>query len=278
MTAMLDSFWRALVYCLHPKAIFLSMVPILLLAGLSLILGYFYWDAAIGQLRQWMESYAVVQTMTTWLESMGAGNLKTVLAPVILIIGVTPILVISTLLAVAFFMTPVLVRMVANNRYPGLQVKKGASFLLSIWHSLSTTFLALFALLVSLPLWAVPPLALVLPPLIWGWLTYRVMAFDALAEFASVEERRVLLKRHRFQLLFMGVVAGYLGAAPGFIWASGAMFAAAFVILVPIAIWIYTIVFAFSSLWFSHYCLAALDLLRREVFETDAISIAGNVK
>jgi hypothetical protein len=46
------------------------------------------------------------------------------------------------------------------------------------------------------------------------------------------------------------------------VWASGALFAAAFVILVPVAIWIYTLVFAFSSLWFAHYCLAALERLR----------------
>jgi hypothetical protein len=42
------------------------------------------------------------------------------------------------------------------------------------------------------------------------------------------------------------------------------MFAAAFVILVPLAIWIYTLVFAFASLWFAHYCLAALQTLRAE--------------
>ena len=54
------------------------------------------------------------------------------------------------------------------------------------------------------------------------------------------------------------------GAAPSIVWASGALFAAAFVILVPVAIWIYTLVFAFSSLWFAHYCLAALEKLRAE--------------
>jgi hypothetical protein len=33
---------------------------------------------------------------------------------------------------------------------------------------------------------------------------------------------------------------------------------------VPLAIWIYTLVFAFSSLWFAHYSLAALERLRAE--------------
>jgi hypothetical protein len=109
---------------------------------------------------------------------------------------------------------------------------------------------------------------LVLPPLIWGWLTYRVMAFDALADHASTQERRDILKKHRLSLLGMGVFCGFLGAAPSLIWASGALFAAAFVILVPLAIWIYMLVFAFSSLWFAHYGLAALQALRNS--ETQA--------
>jgi hypothetical protein len=36
------------------------------------------------------------------------------------------------------------------------------------------------------------------------------------------------------------------------------------VILVPVAIWIYTLVFAFSSLWFAHFSLYALQSLRAE--------------
>jgi hypothetical protein len=33
-------------------------------------------------------------------------------------------------------------------------------------------------------------------------------------------------------------------------------------VLLPLAIWIYTLIFAFSSLWFSHYCLAVLEQSR----------------
>jgi hypothetical protein len=62
----------------------------------------------------------------------------------------------------------------------------------------------------------------------------------------------------------MGVATGYLGAAPSIVWASGWFFAAAFPILIPVAIWIYTLVFAFSALWFAHFSLAALQVLRRE--------------
>jgi hypothetical protein len=77
-----------------------------------------------------------------------------------------------------------------------------------------------------MPLWLVPPLVLILPPLIWGWLTYRVFAFDALATHASGDERKAILREHRGSLLVMGVLSGYLGAAPSLLWASGAMFIA----------------------------------------------------
>jgi hypothetical protein len=43
------------------------------------------------------------------------------------------------------------------------------------------------------------------------------------------------------------------------------MFIAMAPLLVPLAIWIYTLVFAFASLWFAHYALAALQRMRAVV-------------
>jgi hypothetical protein len=120
------------------------------------------------------------------------------------------------------------------------------------------------AMVASIPLWFIPPLVLIVPPLIWGWLTYRVMSYDSLAEHASTEERRALMKKHRSSLLTIGVICGYLGAAPSIVWASGVLFIALAPVLVPVAIWIYTLVFAFSALWFAHYLLAALAQSRGE--------------
>ena len=169
------------------------------------------------------------------------------------------------------FLTAVLTLLVAERRFPQLERKRGGGLVMGVLRALGLTLLSLLALLVSSPLWLVPPLILVLPPLIWGWLTYRVMAFDALAEHASAQERREIFQRHRGWLLGMGVLCGFIGAAPSLIWASGALLAAAFVILVPLAIWIYTLVFAFSSLWFAHYCLAALQTLRAETTQSTAV-------
>jgi hypothetical protein len=264
MNLLLDSFWRAVAYCVRPRVIALSFLPLVLMVALALGLGYYYWDNALDWVRAALEASTVISSVWSWLQSIGAGSLKLVLAPLIVIFVVTPVIVVLSLLAVAFLMTPALTLLVAERRFPALERKHGGSVLSSVLWSLGSALLAVIALVVSIPLWLVPPLILVLPPLIWGWLTYRVMAFDALSAHASVQERREIFRRHRGWLLGIGVLCGYLGAAPSLIWASGALFAAAFVILVPLAIWIYTLVFAFSSLWFAHYCLAALQILRAE--------------
>ena len=201
--------------------------------------------------------------MVRWLEGLGLSNLRLVLAPVLLLFLAIPVIVIVSLLFVATFMTPAMVVLVAERRFPQLERKKGGSLVASLFWSLGSTLLAIIALVVSIPLWLIPPLILVLPPLIWGWLTYRVMSYDAMVDHASSEERRQILKEHRVQLLGIGVLSGYLGAAPSLVWASGAMFVAMAPILVPAAIWIYTLVFAFSSLWFAHYTLAELEQLRK---------------
>lgn len=159
-------------------------------------------------------------------------------------------------------MTPAIVRLVAERRFPLLEKKRGGTLLQSVAASLGATLVALVLIVLSIPLWLIPPLVMVLPPLIWGWLTYRVFGYDVLAEHASAEERRALLREHRIPMLAMGVVCGYLGAAPSLIWAFGAMAIVFAPFLVLLAIWLYTLVFAFSTAWFAHYALAALQARR----------------
>ena len=264
MSKLLNSFWRAAAYCLHPRVIALSVLPLVIMAVISLGLGYFYWEPAIATVRASLESFELLDTMVRWLESLGLSNLRLVLAPVLLLFLAIPVIVIVSLLFVALFMTPAMVALVAERRFPTLERKKGGSLLASLFWSLGSTVLAAIALVLSIPLWLVPPLILILPPLIWGWLTYRVMSYDALVDHASSEERRQIFNEHRTSLLGIGIISGYLGAAPSLIWASGAMFVALAPVLVPVAIWIYTLVFAFSSLWFSHYTLEALEQLRKK--------------
>lgn len=278
MSQLFDSFWRAVAYCVHPRVIALSFLPLILMVLLSFGLGYFFWDGAVSAVATWLDAFDLLQAFLGWLERLGLGSLRTVFAPLLVLVMATPVIVLLCLLLVAMFMTPFMVDLVGQRRFPSLERKKGGTLIASVLWSLGSTLLAVLALFVSMPLWLVPPLVLILPPLIWGWLTYRVFAFDALAAHASSDERKTLVRQHRGSLLLMGVLCGYLGAAPSLLWASGAMFIALAPLLIPVAIWIYTLVFAFASLWFAHFTLAALQRMRAQMPASDVRTTAPVVQ
>jgi hypothetical protein len=267
---MLDAAWRALAYCLHPRVIYLSVLP-LLLAAVSLgVLGWWGWADGVAAVRAWLDNWGISHDLLQWLDRAGLSALRAALVPLLLVIMTVPIVIIVCLLLVAGLMTPALVKLVKARRFPALQGAQATPWWASLLWSLGASVLAMFMLLASLPLWLLPVMAVLLPPLIWGWLTYRVLAFDTLADLATSGERQQVLKQHRGTLLVMGVVCGYMGAAPAALWALGAWTVVLAPLLIVASVWLYTLVFAFSSLWFAHYLLPALQVLR----QVDAASTA----
>lgn len=275
MKILLDAFWRAVAYCLRPRVILLSLLPfvVMLLAGLAF--AQWGWWPAVDTVLEWLEGTTLLATLHQALDWLNLPQFKNVIAPLVVVFSITPLIVLASLLLVAGFMTPALVKLVAERRFPQLERKHGASLLASIGWSLGHTVLALLLLLFSIPLWFIPPLVLIVPPLIWGWLSYRVMSFDAWSEHASKPERRQLMQRHRTELLIIGIITGLLGTAPSIVWASATVFLVAFAVLIPAAIWIYMLVFAFSSLWFVHFCLAVLQQQRQQEERERAAFVAS---
>ena len=277
MRPLLDAFWRAGAYCLHPKVIGLSLLPLLLSAAIALLLGWFYWEAALTGVRGTLESWHLVDAGLSWIETLLGTSFRTVLGPLIVVVIAVPVVVVLSLLLVAWLMTPAIVRLVVARRFPALQKKQGAGLLMGVGWSLACSAWALLLLALSLPLWLIPPVVLIVPPLIWGWLTYRVLSFDVLAEHADRAERRALMQRHRWPLLGAGLVTGYLGAAPSLLWAFSAATLILAPVLVVVSIWLYTLVFAFSALWFAHYLLSALADVRAEAASAALTSQAADV-
>jgi hypothetical protein len=263
MQGLPDAFWRAVAYCLHPRVIALSLLPLLISGVLVFAFMFFFWEGAIAGVRATLESWLLIDSLLRWLDSLGLQSFRSALAAIVVLAGVLPVVILLSLLLVALLMTPAIVRLVAERRFPLLEKKRGGTLLQSAAASLGATLLALVLIVLSMPLWLIPPLVMVLPPLIWGWLTYRVFGFDVLAEHASAEERRALLREHRMPMLLMGILCGYLGAVPSLIWAVSGVTAVIFApFVVLLAIWLYTLVFAFSTAWFTHYALAALQTRR----------------
>lgn len=261
-TPWLDAAWRAAAYCAHPRVIGWSLAPLLLAALGSVVLMWFAWEPMVAAVRAFIDHWRLADVLLNWLDAHRAEQWRSVIANGLLLALMLPVVMAVALLLVAALMTPAMAKLVAQRRFPELERRHGGSFWGGLLGSLGATLLALTLTVLSLPLWLIPGVVLLLPPLIWGWLSYRVFSYDVLAEHASRAEREALLRRHRVPLLLIGVVCGYLGAAPSLLFAFGALGLILAPLLLPLALFLYMLVFAFTALWFTHYALAALQQLR----------------
>lgn len=259
-----SNFFRALGYSLMPRALGLAVLPMIFLTVLVWAWGYWFWEPAQALIREVWAMNPLSQTLQAWIPTNAQHFLSDVMAPVVVIALITPLLIVLSLVMVSLLAAGPLARWVAQRRFPDLVRRSEWSWWRVSWASFRLTLVALGLLVLSLPLWLVPPLGLLLPALILGWLTHRVMLLDVLSEWATQQELDDVLHTHRWQWLAMGVASGMLGALPGLVWSSMLWFAALFVVLAPLAMWVYTWVFLLTTLWFAHHGLQALSDLRAQ--------------
>jgi hypothetical protein len=263
MNDLIRSFGRALLSQLHPRMLFLTVLPFvvaLLLWGAVL---YFGWDAMNGIARNAVESWTFIGWIKSGLNAIGMAGLWSAIAPLLVITLLVPVIVVSILVFVSVTVVPRVMRFLERS-YPQLERRKGGSLAGSVLHALLCTLVFIAVAVVTLPLWLIPPFFALIPPLLWGWLTYRVMTYDALADHATAEERRAIMQRYRLPLLGIGVAVGMLGSAPTLLWVSSVVTIVLFPIIAIAVIWLYVLIFIFSALWFGHFCLRALTRLRAE--------------
>ena len=261
--AVLHAYGRALLSQLHGKMLLLSVLPFVL----SVLLwgGLLWWglQPLIDTLQAWFGAHDGFRISGGLLASVGLGMLKTVVVPMLAMLLLLPLMILTALVFMGVAAMPAIVTHVGRRHFPQLEQKQGGSVAGSVGVALGTFVVFALAWLVTLPLHLLPPLALLVQMLLWGWLTCRVMVYDALAGYASADERRALQRQHRWPLLVIGVVSGAAGAVPGLLWLGGSVLSVVFFpFLAAAAIWLYILIFIFTGLWFVYYSLAALQQLR----------------
>lgn len=262
MRPVLIAFGRAVLTQLHFKMLLLTVLPFVLSVLIWGVLLWLFLQPMIDWLHAWFAAsggFAVAGDVLGWF---GLGAIKTVLVPLIAMWVLLPLMILTALVFVGAMAMPVIARHVGNRQYPELEQRRGGSFWGSIWVSGSSFLVFVVLWLLTLPLSLFPPLTFVIQPLLWGWLTYRVIAYDALADHADEQECRQILRMHRWPLLVIGAITGAMGAAPTLLWLGGALSVILFPVLAAGAIWLYVLVFVFTGLWFEHYCLQALSTYR----------------
>ena len=262
---VIRSFGLALVGTMHPRMMWLSFRPFLIVSVLWGGTIWLTWTPAL----ELLSTFLTTSIFTSWIQDgliwAGFENARAWIAPLFFVMLLIPLICISLLVLIAFTTVPAIVKTVAlQSVYKDLECKYGGGLLGSLFYTLWSALICLALVILTLPVWWMPPLVAVLPPLLWGWLTMRLMSYDVLAKHASVEERDLLLKKYHWSLLSMGIVSGLLGAVPTFFWATSALALVLFPVVSFIAVWIYSLIFVFAALWFSHFLLAALKALRLE--------------
>lgn len=257
---------------LRPRVMALSLLPMVLMLALGWAMVHWLGLPAQAVLADGLQGWLSAWPLWGWLQGWGSGGgagladwlgpVSSVLAGVILVAILVLLVLAVGLLLISLLSMPAVLALVAARHFPQLERRGSRAWLRPVLWGLGHTLVALTLLVFTLPLWLVPPLMVLLPLAIWAWLTERVMAHDALQWHASAVERRQLMRAHRLPLLGIGLICALLSAAPALAWASLLWFALGFVVLLPLAVWLYTAVFLFTALWFAHYGLLALQRSR----------------
>lgn len=277
LSQVVKSFGLALVGTMHPRMLWLSLRPFFIVSVFWGCLIWLTWTPALEAL----SVFLTTSVFTSWIQNgliwAGFDNARAFIAPLFFVMLIIPLITISLLVLVAFSTVPAVVKIVVRHaHYQDLIPKHGGSFLGSLVYSLWSALICLVLVMLTLPVWWLPPLVAILPPLLWGWLTMRLMSYDVLAKHASAEERDQLLEKYRWPLLGMGIASGMLGAVPTFFWATSALALVLFPIVSFVALWIYSLIFVFAALWFSYFLLDALKVLRQNELD-EALTVPARV-
>lgn len=255
---VLIAFGRAVLSQLHFRMLLLTVLPFIVSVAVWGILLWIGLQPTMDWLHAYFAEHDYFRVAGDALGWFGLGAVNAVFVPLLAMWVMLPLMILTALLFVATMAMPIIVRHVARRHYPDVDERHGGSLWGSVWVGAWSFVVFLVLWLLTLPLSLFPPLAFIVQPLLWGWLTYRVMTYDALAEHASAQEYRDILRIHRWPLLTIGAIAGAMGAAPSLLWLGGALSVIFFPVLAAGAIWLYVLVFVFSGLWFQHYCMEAL--------------------
>lgn len=250
----------------HPRMVLLTFAPFVVAAVLWAAIVAWGWEPAVNEVQRWLSGEGLERWLP-WLVGMVGLQAWSVrfaefTAPVLVALMIVPFVILTILVIVGGIAGPVAARHVARRRYASVAARGETSVLRSFVHALVTSAAFTVVWLATLPLWLVPGLAFVVPLVLWGWLNYRVMSFDALAAIATSDERRIVMQRRRVALWSLGIAIAFIGGLPTALWVGGA---AAFVfapMFALVSLWLYVCIFVYSALVFAHYCMGEVARVR----------------
>ncbi|MBI5752012.1 MAG: EI24 domain-containing protein [Hydrogenophilales bacterium] len=238
MQDILNALSKGLKSQLQPKMLVLTLWPMLLALLFWGGVFWWFWDAWAGSLVMLTQEAGLEPRLAEWGFAWVAHWLITLLLLSLLL----PAVYVTSLLFAAVFAMPVMLNFVVERDYPNLEMKRGGTFMGSVWNGLIAVGVFLILWIITLPLWLIPFGALVAPTLLSAYLNQRLFMYDALMDHASREEFEQIKARANGRLFGLGAILG-------------------FVHYIPILNFFTPI---YIGLAYIHFCLGELQRLREE--------------
>jgi hypothetical protein len=157
------------------------------------------------------------------------GDATLIAANVILFLLFVPLVYVTALFILGVFGMQKMVDHVASRSFPHLERRHGGGTLGSLGNGI-VSFLGMIGLLiVSLPLWILPPLWPLIPLVILAWVNQRLLRYDALAEHADAAEMKRLFQERRGALYLLGFLLALLAYVPFINFIGPVVFGLAFI-------------------------------------------------
>lgn len=234
---MMKALLRAVRSLFQPSILVHLMWPTAVSIVLWVVLAWAFWGSASALLIGWMGNFS---WLSGWLGQDAATTLAGLTATLLLLLLLLPLIYVTASLLVATVALPMILERVAERDYADLELRRGGTQVGSVVNALVAAVIYIVLLVVTLPLWLIPGMALLVPLLLSAWLNQRAYRYDALMQHADADEMKRIVQRHRSTLLLLGAGTGAIAYVP-----IANLFAP-----------------AFAGLAFVHYCLEALRQMR----------------
>ena len=264
MQKIFDALARALASLMHPQMLLLCFAPLLLALLVWLGVVALSWDDGWMWMRSTVEGglggaglaagtssgpWAGRVEPPDWMHGMVsldgeaiAGGLLAVATTALLLVLLVPAVWMTALLMFALIAMPWTVSLVGRRDYPGLERMEGGNWLASLWNAFTAVAVFVVLWLLTLPLWLLGGLGALLGLGLTGWVTQRLLRYDALSSHATAAEMRLVFERAGGRLWLLGIVITLLAVVP------------LFNLLLPV----------YAGLAVTHLCLTELAEVRRD--------------
>ena len=236
VSAALAALSKALADFWQPRILALALVPPLAALAVWVGLAWLFADDWARAVSAWIAN----TSWLGWVRDWGLSAIFVWASGIGAIALMLPVALITAVLVTDLVAMPVIVPFVGQRHFPRLEQCKGGTVVGSLWNAAVAVIVFAVLWTISLPLWFTGIGALALPPLISAYFNQRMFRYDALAEHASPEEYRMILRHAGGSLFALGLLL------------SGLLYIPIVNLAVPVL----------SALAFTHLCLSELARMR----------------